>query len=90
MVNVVLEIILVYLMVIAHIPKSILTKIKKTYFNFLLIDKREKERIPLVKWSKVANLKEVGGWGFKNIFLFSKALVEKVCWRLILVSSLWS
>jgi hypothetical protein len=50
-------------MSIAHIPKETLNKIRKKYFSFLWVGKREKKGIPLVKWSKVANLKEVGGWG---------------------------
>ena len=27
--------------------------------------------IPLEKWSRVATPKKLGGWGIKNIFLFS-------------------
>jgi hypothetical protein len=34
--------------------------------------------------------KALGGWGLKNIFLFSKALVAKSTWRLISTSSLWT
>jgi hypothetical protein len=61
LVKVVLESILVYWMSIAHIPKGILDKIRKKCFSFLWVGKREKKGIPLVKWSRVANLKEVGG-----------------------------
>jgi hypothetical protein len=38
---------------------------------------------PWVKWDRLAFPKALGGWGLKNIFLFSKALVAKVGWRLI-------
>jgi hypothetical protein len=34
--------------------------------------------------------KALGGWGFKNIFLFSKALAAKSVWRLISTVSLWT
>jgi hypothetical protein len=34
--------------------------------------------------------KTLGGWGIKNIFLFSKALVAKAGWRLIRTPTLWS
>jgi hypothetical protein len=33
--------------------------------------------------------KILGGWGLENIFLFSKYLVAKSCWRLITTDSLW-
>jgi hypothetical protein len=33
--------------------------------------------------------KTLGGWGLKNIFLFSKALATKSCWILITTDSLW-
>ena len=35
-------------------------------------------------------MKALGGWGLKNIFLFSKALAAKGGWRLINSSSLWT
>ena len=34
--------------------------------------------------------KGLGGWGLKDIFLFSKALVAKGGWRLLKSSSLWT
>jgi hypothetical protein len=39
--------------------------------------KREKEGIPLVKWSKLAKPKESEGWGLKNIHFFGQALAAK-------------
>lgn len=42
-----------------------------------------------VSWEHITQPKALGGWGLKNIFLFSKALVAKVGWRLILTTSLW-
>jgi hypothetical protein len=32
----------------------------------------------------------LGGWGLKNIFLFSKALAAKSGWRLLKTTSLWT
>ena len=43
---------------------------------------KQKEKIPLVKWYKVANLKELGGWGIKNLILFSQLMATKSLWRL--------
>jgi hypothetical protein len=46
--------------------------------------------MPWVKWESLAMPKMLGGWGLKNIFLFSKALVTKSNWRLITSESLWT
>ena len=46
--------------------------------------------MPLVKWINIAQPKEIGGWGIKNLPLFTKALVDKSLWRLIQdTDSLW-
>jgi hypothetical protein len=46
--------------------------------------------MPWVRWERIAVLKALGGWGLKNIFLFSKALAAKCSWCLIKTSSLWT
>jgi hypothetical protein len=56
-------------MFIAHIPTSILSKIKRNCFSFLWTSRKEKEGKPLIKWSKVTNLKKTRGWGLKK-FMF--------------------
>jgi len=43
-----------------------------------------------VRWECISQPKALGGWGLKNIFLFSKALAAKVGWRLISTTSLWT
>ena len=37
--------------------------------------------MPLVKWTNIAQPKETGGWGIKNLPLFTKALEAKSLWR---------
>ena len=37
----------------------------------------------MAKWKTLANLKEMGGWGIKNPFLFCQYLAAKTLWRLI-------
>jgi hypothetical protein len=44
---------------------------------------------PWVKWESLAIPKALGGWGLKNILLFSKALGEKYILRLISIYILW-
>ena len=41
------------------------------------------EGIPLIKWSKLAKPKELGGWEINNMFVFSHYLVAKIIWRLL-------
>jgi hypothetical protein len=42
-----------------------------------------KKGIVLASWKKLVAPKYKDGWGLKNIFLFSKALVAKNVWILI-------
>ena len=80
----------VYWASIAYIPKGILTKIRKKCFTFLWIANKQNNGIPLVKWINIAQPKEIGGWGIKNLPLFTKALEAKSLWRLIQnMDSLW-
>jgi hypothetical protein len=86
----VLEAIPVYWMSLAWIPKGVLEKIRRTCSQFIWSGSGDKYTQPWAKWESIAMPKALGGWGLKNIFLFSKALAAKVCWRLISVSSLWT
>jgi len=70
-------------MSLARIPKGILEKIRKICSKFLWEGTQEKVVLPWVKWAPLVVPKTLGGWGVKNIFLFSKALDEKLVWRLI-------
>jgi hypothetical protein len=85
----VLESILVYWLSIAHIPKSIIERIHRKCSSFLWIGSKEKDGIPLVKWSRIATLKEFGGWGLKKLHIFEQALAAKSLWRLLFNKGLW-
>jgi len=65
-------------MVLAWIPKGLLDKIRRLCFKFLCAGPKGKFVLPWVKWETIAILKALGGWGLKNIFLFSKALATKL------------
>jgi ribonuclease HI len=86
----ILEAIPVYWMSLAWIPKGVLEKIRRICARFIWSGTGDKYTQPWEKWENIAMPKALGGWGLKNIFLFSKALAAKSCWRLISVSSLWS
>jgi hypothetical protein len=83
------EAILVYWMSLAFIPKGVLEKIRKLTFRFLWSGSKEKKGIVWVTWNYIAIPKGQGGWGIKNIHLFSKALATKCVWRLIEGKGLW-
>ena len=86
----VLEAIPVYWMSLAWIPRGILEKIRRLCFAYLWKGNSEGRKLPWVSWRRIAIPKALGGWGLKDIFLFSKALAGKVAWRLISSTSLWT
>jgi hypothetical protein len=59
-------------------------------FSYLWQGNKDKKVMPWVRWERIAVPKALGGWGLKNIFLFSKALAAKCSWHLIKTSSLWT
>lgn len=85
----VLESIPVYWNAITKVPISVLFKIKSVSFQFLWTGTHQANGIPLVKWSRVAYLKKLGGWGIKNIYLFSLYLAACSFWCLTKNTTLW-
>jgi hypothetical protein len=77
-------------MSLSWIPKGILEKIHRLCFRFIWSGMKDHYTLPWEKWDRLARPKALGGWGLKNIFIFSKALAEKACWRLFTTSSLWT
>jgi hypothetical protein len=86
----VLEAIPVYWMSLSWIPKGILEAARNSPFRFLWSGKKESHVTPWVRWKRIVVPKALGGWGLKNIYLFSKALAAKGGWRLISTTSLWT
>jgi hypothetical protein len=85
----VLEAIPVYWITLSWVPKGILNKIRQLSFQFLWSGSKENKSLVSASWKKLAIPKDLGGWGLKNIFLFSKALAAKNVWSLIQGSGLW-
>jgi hypothetical protein len=77
-------------MSLAWIPKGILEKVRCICFRFLWFGTKDHFVFPWVKWEILAAPKLFGGWGLKNIHLFSKTLAAKSCWRWITTYSLWT
>jgi hypothetical protein len=74
----VLEAIHVYWMSLAWIPKGILEKLRRICFKFIWSGSHDKHTSPWARWENLARPKSLGGWGLKNIFLFSKYLSENM------------
>jgi hypothetical protein len=72
------------------IPKGNLKKIGKHCSCFIWSDSGEKNIQPWAKWDLIARPKSLGGWGLKNIFLFSKSSAAKKGWRIITNNNHWS
>ena len=90
LVKAMLEAIPVYWMTLAWIPKGILESIRRICFRFLWSGKKDEQVTPWVNWKRIVVPKGLGGWGLKNIFLFTKALAAKGGWRLVKTTSLWT
>ena len=90
MVKVVLKAMSVYWMALTWIPRGILEKNRKICFSFLWSSLKEKKMMTWARWEHIALPKSIGGWGLKNIFLFSRAFAAKSGWRLISSTSLWT
>jgi len=67
-------------MSLSWIPKGVLNVARKLTSKFLWSGKLKSHVIPWVRWEKITTPKALGGWGSKNIFLFSKALAAKGGW----------
>ena len=89
MVKSVLEVILVYSMSLAWIPKEFLEKVRRICSRFLWNGKSENSVTPWARWDRIVQPKILGGWGLKNIFKISKALATELDWRLS-TNTLWT
>jgi hypothetical protein len=67
-----------------------LKKYEGSTSNFCGLALRNSFVLPWVRWEVLVVPKVLGGWGLKNIFLFSKALAEKSGWKLIASKNLWT
>jgi hypothetical protein len=85
----VLEEIPMYWHTLASILKGILEKIKKSCCNFISQGSVEYRGSHWVNWNKVANPKDQGGWGLKDVVTFGRSLANKSVWKFISLDSLW-
>ena len=80
-----LESIHVYRLSLAHVPKSILEGIRKYCAGFLWQGKK-KNGFHLANWGLLSKSKSFGGWGLKDIRIFSRALQDSGLWGTIVIA----
>ena len=71
MVKLVLTNLPAYLISLCNVPKHVIKAINGKIFNFLWERSLERNKYHLVKWKQLARPIAYGGWGIKNIYLFS-------------------
>jgi hypothetical protein len=79
----------VYWMSLVVVPCSVLNTMRKMMFNFLWRRNSESNQLHLCKWEQITIPKKFGGWGIRNIFDFSKALVANTLWRVLMSGGIW-
>lgn len=88
MIQAILNAISMYWMIIAVIPKGVLNQLRKFFFIFLWRGKSE-SGIHWVAWNHIEKPKEVGDWGFNDLFKFGRAPAAKYVWTLIPNEGKW-
>ena len=85
----VLESIPVYWLSLFKVPGTILSGIRKKIFSFIWLGNNIDKKLHLARWEILSKPKAMGGWGLKNLSLFSKALRMKSFWRGLTANTLW-
>ena len=80
----------VYWFSLSKVPKSIINQIQKKIMVFIWFGDNVQSKYHLVRWENIAGPVEKGGWGLKNMHLFSMALRAKSLWLVFFGGSLWS
>jgi len=89
LIKAVLEATPVYWMALAWISRGILARLHNICCWFLWKGKQFGRIFSWARWEILALPKKWGGWAFKRLDVFSKALVAKLGWQLINTYSLW-
>jgi len=85
----VLESIPVYWLSLYKVPCTILAGIRKRIFSFIWKGNHTSKKIHLARWELLSMPKIKGGWGLKNLSLFSQALRMKSLWRGLTANTFW-
>ena len=73
----------------AWIPIGITNQIKCICRQFLWRNQGKASTFAWIAWDRINFPKQWGGWGLKDLHLFSRALAAKMGWHIITGQSLW-
>jgi hypothetical protein len=81
--KVVVQAIPIYSMGVFQLPVSLCKELNKMMQNFWWSHMSKNSNIHWMSWEKIGRSKSIRGLGFRNLFLFNKALLEKQGWRIL-------
>jgi hypothetical protein len=90
LIKAVLESLPVYWMALAHIPQSVLKKLRQLIFAFLWKGSKHNSGLHLCGWETLSKPKALGGWGLRNLHLSYLALSANTLWRILMVPGIWN
>jgi hypothetical protein len=90
LIKAVLESLPVYWMALAHIPQSVLKKLRQLIFTFLWNGSKQSRGLHLCGWETLSKPKALGGWGLRNLHLSYLALSANTLWRILMVPGIWN
>jgi hypothetical protein len=90
LIKAVLESLPVYWMALAHIPHSVLKKLRQLIFAFLWNGSKQSRGLHLCGWETLSKPKALGGWGLRNLHLTYLALSANTLWRTLMTPGIWN
>ena len=85
----VLQSILVYWFSLYRVPTRVLLALHRSMFRFLWAGAHDITKFHFSGWDSFPKPKSWGGWGIKQLSLFSQSLCAKNLWRGLTVPGLW-
>jgi len=61
-------------MALAHIPLSALKTLQQQIFTFFWTGSKQNKGYHLCRWEAISKPKSLGGWGIRNLLIFSRAI----------------
>jgi hypothetical protein len=84
LIKAVLESLPVYWMALAHIPHSVLKKLRQLIFAFLWNGSKQSRGLHLYGWETLSKPKALGGWGLRNLHLTYLVLSANTLWQTLM------
>lgn len=80
----------IYWLSLHRIPVSILSRLRRLFFNFLWTGAADRRKLILTKWESIVLPTDHSGWGIRNLTYFGIALRMKSFWRSLFGTTSWS